>query len=153
MLPAPCLWTPLAAIYKTCCALVRAVTTSLSPNFAWHGERSGNSCLSSLPGTSCLKCVARCTQPAIVCLCSMVAKHGYQMHLTCSGSDCYAAVTDSWSTGSMASKTETKHAQHQYSNLELRILWQSRQQSFAVGSFDGLDMYSVPRPVSSMSQT
>ena len=54
-----------------------------------------------------------------------------------------------WSAGSVAPKTKMKHPQPHYSrNLALRIL----RQSFAAGGWDGMDMCSVPRPVSNLSQ-
>ena len=59
-------------------------------------------------------------------------------------------MTVPWSTGPLAPKTELKYPQSHYSgNLALRIL----QQSVVVGSWDNMDMYSVPRPVSNLSQT
>ena len=63
----------------------------------------------------------------------------------------YSMVTNASSyTGSVALKTDTKHAQfHYYRNLALRI----SQQSFAVGGSDGTNMYSVPHPASNLSQT
>ena len=50
----------------------------------------------------------------------------------------------------MAPKSQLKHPQSHYSrNLAFRII----QQSIAVGGWDGMDMYSVPFPVSNLAQT
>ena len=51
---------------------------ALLPDAVWPGESSGNSCLSKPPDTSHPGYVARCTRPAFVQLCSMVAKLGDQ---------------------------------------------------------------------------
>ena len=63
----------------------------LLPDFAWPGESSGNSCLSSPPGTAHLRCVTRCTMPASARLCSTAAKHRIWPPLTYSG--CVAMTT------------------------------------------------------------
>ena len=60
--------------WVTCCALVGAMPVPMPPDAAWPGERSGNYCLSSSPGTSRLRCVARCGRPVSARLCSTVAK-------------------------------------------------------------------------------
>ena len=58
-------------------------------------------------------------------------------------------MTTPWSAGSVAPKTRMKHPQpHYYRNLALTIL----RQSYPVGGSDGMDMHSVPRLVSNLSQ-
>ena len=61
-----------------------------------------------------------------------------------------AAMTTTWPAGSVAPNTKKKHPQPHYAgNLALNIL----QQSFTVGSWDGMVMCSAPRTVSNLSQT
>ena len=126
MLNAPTLmWRLLSAIWVTCCALVVAVTVPLPPDAVWPGESSRSYCLSSPPGTSHLRCVARCTWPVSAPLCSTVAKH-------------------------VAPRSKMKHLHPHYSrNMAIRIL----RQSFAVGSWYVMDMYNVPCPVSNLPPT
>ena len=55
-------WTPLSAIWVTCCAPVGTVTVQLLPDAVLPRESSGNYCLFWPPGTSLLRCVVKCTQ-------------------------------------------------------------------------------------------
>ena len=145
---APCLmWEPLSANWVIFSPPVGAVTVPLLPDVVWPGESSGISCLSWPPDTSHPGYMARCTRPALARLYLMVAKCGDQRNTNCGSS---AAMTVPWLVGSVASKTETKHAQlHYYWNLASRAL----HRSFAVGNSDGMAMYNRPRPVSNLSQT
>ena len=60
------------------------------------------------------------------------------------------SMTTTWPAGSVAPNTKKKHPQSHYAgNLALNIL----QQSFTVGSWDGMVMCSAPRTVSNLSQT
>ena len=86
-----------ATTWVTCRAPVGAVTVPVAPAVSWHEESSGNSCLSSPPGTSPLRCVARCTRPEFFWLCSAVRKLGYRTPLISSGS---TAMTMPWLAGS-----------------------------------------------------
>ena len=76
---------------------------------AW--ENYENPCLSLPPNTTHLDNVARCTRPAFARLCSMVEKRGYQITPNCTDS---GTVTEPWSVGSVASKTQTDHPQLHY---------------------------------------
>ena len=67
------MWRPFSAMWVACCALLVAVTAPSPPDAVWAGESSGNYCLSSLPGTSHLRCVEKCTRPVSAWLCSTVA--------------------------------------------------------------------------------
>ena len=58
----------------TCSSSGAAVTVPLLSVVARHGESSGDSCLSSTPDTSHLRCAARCMTPMSTRLCSMVEK-------------------------------------------------------------------------------
>ena len=79
--------------------------------------------------------------PSAALECIFRLKFGPLTPLNCSGLD---VMTVPWSSGSVVPKIEMKHPQlPYYRNLTLEILWQS----FAVGSSDGMDMYSVLRPV------
>ena len=80
-------------------------------------------------------------------LCSGAAKCGDRTPLTCSGS---LTMTALWCTGSAAAKNETNLPRPHYScSLALRIL----RNFFAVSGSDCMDMSSVPRPVSNLSQS
>ena len=76
------MWRTFSAIWKTCCAVVGAVTAPLLPDAAWLRESSGNYCLSSPPGTSPLRCMARYIWPVSAPLCSMAAKCGVRTSWT-----------------------------------------------------------------------
>ena len=83
MLTAPSLmWRTFSAIWVTYCALVGAVTVPLLPDAAWPGESSGNYCLSSPPGTSLLRYMARYTWPVSAWLCSIVVIRGVRTSWT-----------------------------------------------------------------------
>ena len=108
MSTAPCLmWRSLSATQVTCCALV-------GPDVVWPGESSGNY-LSSPPGTSHPRCVARCTWPVSALLCSTVVKCGDRMPLMFSGS---ATMTMRRSAGYVALKSKTKNPKLQKLGIE-----------------------------------
>ena len=134
------------AMSATCCGPVGVMTTPLCQMSCGMGKAHGETLPVLTNKDISPKIRARCTRPASVWLYSTVVKHGDQTILNCSS---FAAMIALWSAGSLAPTTETKVPQlHYYRNLALRIL----RQSFAVRSSDGMVMYSVPGPVSYLSQ-
>ena len=59
------MWRPLSVTWVTCCTPLGAVAVPLLPGVVWPGESSQNYCSLSSTGTSLLRCVARCAQPAL----------------------------------------------------------------------------------------
>ena len=92
----------------------------------------GNSCSSSPPGTSCIRCKNRFVWPASTWLCFMEARFVDEIFLICSGS----------SVRSVAPKTEMKHIPE-----TSKILCQS----FTVGSSDDVDMCNMPDTASNLA--
>ena len=94
------------ATYVTCCDPLGAVTVLLTADFAWPGESSGNSWLSSSPGISLLRVAARCVWPVPARLCSTVTRRGDRILLTCSSS---TGMTAPWSAWCMTQKAVMIH--------------------------------------------
>ena len=81
----------ISGIWVICCALVWTVTVPLPPYIQWSGESSENYCPSSIPGSSCLRCTARCIWPTYIRLCSTMVKCGDGTPWPA------AAITTTWS--------------------------------------------------------
>ena len=75
---------------------------------------------------------------------STVAKCYNWMALTC-----VAAMTEPWFNGSVAQKMVTKHPRHHYQKLGIKNI----TTVLTVGGWDGMSMYTVPRPVANLSRT
>ena len=118
---------------------METVTVPLLPDAVWLGESSGNYCLSSPPGTSLIRCVARCASP----LRSAMLHSSETWGPTTSNLEwlCHNGSTMThWICGTK-DQDETPSASRKKLGIKdiMRVLM--------VGGCDGIDMYSVPRPV------
>ena len=105
------------------------------------GENSRNSYLSPRPGPSRLSCSPRSACIVFVWFSSMEVKRWNWMPLT---NSCSPATTISWSSGSVSPKIEMIHNRLPYSR---KLAFSILEQSFAPGSSNGLDIYSLSHHV------